>query len=287
MRDRVVAVKDWLRQSPPALIIVGNDRVGPSAALVCAARELGIRTLSVQDGVAADEPLWWIRHAEWTASNGTQLRDLLVSRGAPEDRIRITGQPRYGPLRSSPDPRLAQRQPEKASVPVVLVALQDKHDVSFVRELVHAIALVADLRPVSVIVRPHPSSVVRLSACLPPRARSSARWFIDSRTPAMQALEQATVVVGQYSTMLAEAAARGIPVISFHPSPAPVTLDLSTCGVAQRAGSTEELVQRCLDAIDGRGGPDNASRAALALLGALDGRSADRVAAFALEILKQ
>jgi hypothetical protein len=292
MRDQVMALKEWLRQSPPSLIIVGNDRVGPGAALVCAARSLGIRTLSVQDGVAADEPLWWIRHAEWTASNGTQLRDLLVARGAPGANIRITGQPRYGPLEKSASSRRAERQRERAALPrrgsppVVLVALQDKHDVSFVRELLYGIAILAELRPVNIIVRPHPSSNVESAEWLPPDAKSSQRWVVDSTTPAMEALEQATIVVGQYSTMLAEAAARGIPVVSFHPAPAPVTLDLSACGVAQSAGNTEDLVLRCLDAIDGRGPPDDAPEAALALLGALDGRSEDRVAAFALEILK-
>jgi hypothetical protein len=292
MRGQVIAIKDWLRQRPPALIIVGNDRVGPSSALVCAARELAIPTLSVQDGVAADVPSWWIRHAEWTASNGTQLRDVLVSRGAPENRIRITGQPRYDLVQKRTLAWPVERQQETASSnpgwspPVVLVALQDKHDAPFAREILHAVAIVADLRPVSVVVRPHPSNILRMSACLPTHVRASGEWRVDSNTPAMHALEQATVVVGQYSTMLVEAAARGIPVISFHPSPAPITLDLSACGVAQLAGNTREFVQRCLEALDGRGDSEHASKAALALLGSLDGRSADRVAAFALEILK-
>ena len=292
MSGQVDAIKDWLRPRPPALIIVGNDRVGPAAALVCAARDLGIPTLSVQDGVAADVPSWWIRHAEWTASNGTQLRDVLVARGAPEDRIRITGQPRYGPLPGGASPLGVERRGgtaashEGESIPVVLAVLQDKHDVDYVRELLHAVAIVADLRQVRVVVRPHPSTVLRLSACLPPHVMSSGLWVVDSRTSAMNALDHATVVVGQYSTMLVEAAARGIPVVRFHTSPAPLTLDLSVWGLAQSAGCTNDLVLRCVEAIDGRGAPDHAAEAAQALLGALDGRSADRVAAFALEILK-
>src|SRR4026207_2597732 len=80
------------------------------------ARGVGGRgALAGGGGVAGDEPLWWIRHAEWTASNGTQLRDLLVARGAPGANIRITGQPRYGPLEKSASSRRGERQRGRAA----------------------------------------------------------------------------------------------------------------------------------------------------------------------------
>lgn len=288
--SHVPVLVSWLRSAPPRLVIVGNDRVGPGAALVCAARHLGIPSLCVQDGMAGDVPNWWIRLADWTATNGAQLRDILVSRGVSEKRIVITGQPRYDALSakyyeiSCEQARTAVGVCGESLNPVILVILQDNHDTAYVRELLAALLVVMRRRALTVIIRPHPGTTI--DATLPREMVAAGRLMIDGSSPVPIALRAADAVIGQYSTMLIEAVLMGIPAVVFLPSPTPTVLDLAAEGVAYASASTrEELINRCMAILDGPVVTDGHVHAAEHLVGLLGNNAADRVARLALEIV--
>ncbi len=289
---RAPILREWLQAAPPSLVIVGNDRMGDVAALLCAARDLGIPSLCVQDGMAADIPAWWIRSADWTATNGAHLRDILVSRGASENRIRITGQPRYDAVSaklyemSREQARSAVGVCSESSNPVVLVVLQDDHDASYVRDLLAALLVVMRRRALTVVIRPHPRTTMDIGVMLPRELVAAGRLMIDSKSPVPIALRAADAVIGQYSTMLIEAALMGIPAVVFLPSPTPVMLDLAAAGVAYAAAKTrEELVDQCMALLDDPVVTEGNVHAAEHLLGHPGSNAADRVARLALEIV--
>jgi hypothetical protein len=86
---------DHRTKTRPELVVVGNDRWWLGMAAVLAAREQGIPTLVIQDGVAWDTPMWTASTADYVAVNGEQLERLLLRNGLPRERIKRIGQPRY------------------------------------------------------------------------------------------------------------------------------------------------------------------------------------------------
>ena len=289
---RVEVFREWLRAAPPSLVIVGNDRWVSDAALVCAARDLGIPSLCVQDGVAADIPIWWTRLADWTASNGTQLRDILVSLGISGNRIRVTGQPRYDKFLAKFNEVSYEQARTTIGIcgeshnPVALVVLQEAHDASYVRELLAALFVVMQRRALTVVIRPHPATSMEIETMLPRELMTTGRLMIDRKSSVPIALRAADIAIGQYSTMLIEAVLMGIPAIVFLPSPTPVVLDLAAAGVAYAATHTrEELINQCMALLDQPIVSESNIYASECLLGSLGGNAADRVARLVLEII--
>ena len=281
---------DWLQTAPPRLLIVGNDRVANTAALVCAAKDLGIPSLSVQDGVSGDNPSWWTHFADWSSTSGAHLRDIRLSRGANENRIRITGQPRYDAF---PEKFYEMSRLQARSVidpggvdcnPMILVVLQDDIDITYVSELLAGVLEVMKKRTLTVVIRPHPNDTMNINALLPRKMVATGRVIIESKTPVPIALRAANAVIGHYSTMLIEAVLMGIPTVSFYPSPMPVGLDIAAMGIAKLASSREELITQCFTVLDDPVITEESIQAAKYLIGPMGDNAADRVAQLALEI---
>ena len=275
-----------LRRAAPKLLVIGNDRFVTGQLLVATAHELGARVLCIQDGLAADVPQWWLRRADFTAANGTFLRDILVREGADPSSVTVTGQPRYDRLLRNA--KAVRREAARANLgvsgdlPVVLFALQDTHDPRYISAIVNALMSIAEIR---VVVRPHPwhpRDVVRDL-----ESTYAARLRVARDNPLLDCLVAADVVVSQYSTVLVEAAMLGIPGVGVSLSGSRDPIDLSEHGIVAGARDLETFVTAVRRALEGQSDISAARFEAEQLIGPLDGQSAARVARLVVTLLER
>lgn len=267
------------------VLVVGNDRFGLGSIAVAAARRAGIRTILVQDGVAADLPTWWSCGAEIVCASGAQLRDILVRAGRSQSDILVVGQPRR---RTRVLAQASGAKVDDASTSV-LVALQQHHGTQYCQTLFSMLRRVSTSRstPLAVTVRLHPGcsdAVVELVS----KQVARDRWSVDVETDLYVSLAIADLVVGEYSTVLVEAVLCGVPAASFEPSLLPPTLSLSKAGVSARFSSAAQLSQIVHDARS----RDSSSferyfAAARYLFGESDGTSSSRIAESILSLVSR
>src|SRR5690606_31449888 len=235
--------------------------------------------LCVQDGLAADVPAWWLRTADYTACNGTHLRDLLHRRGVPADHLVVTGQPRNDGLYE----RAAELERADAKRALgldpgglhLLIALQGSHDREYVRSVLHEASRLTDA---TLLVRTHPwQSPTLVSSVVDELRLPNVQLRPDDETAV--ALRAADAVISQYSTMLVEAALLGTPAVSVTLSRRANPIDLAEEGIAVAARRRSEILPAIESALN-RGSLDSdAARAAAEhLIGAFDGRATSRVA---------
>ncbi|MCC6242659.1 MAG: hypothetical protein IT353_07440 [Gemmatimonadaceae bacterium] len=143
-----------------------------------------------------------------------------------------------------------------------------------------ALAVLKTSSPLRVVVRPHPShgrdDVQRL---VPRELRELTSIYYSDDLPKL--LGQADVVIGEYSTLLIEAAVYGAAVIAFEPDEVPLPISLAQQKVALRAASSDEismLVSRKLREQKWDLPENESVAAATYLLGPLDGRATERLA---------
>jgi len=82
----------------PGHVVVADDTTTQGRIAVLAARSLRIPTLNIQHGAIADVQHYRYAIADRIAVWGEHDRDLLLRSGVPEEKIVITGQPRFDDL---------------------------------------------------------------------------------------------------------------------------------------------------------------------------------------------
>jgi len=123
LRHGTRAVRAFLREASPGVVVLGNDIGVLERLFIQRGRDLEIPTLLVQDGVIAlhaephEKPAWPLRISRgiatrmgWLMPNpksyglngafriavmGNAVKRWLVSRGVPPQQIAVSGQPRY------------------------------------------------------------------------------------------------------------------------------------------------------------------------------------------------
>jgi len=275
----------------PEVILVGNDRWWGGQTFVQLARQRGIPSVCVQDGVAGDHPSWWWLAADCMAVTNEQVVQGLVRHGVPAERCRVTGQPRYDFLaRSCADEQRTARAAlglEPATF-AVLFAAQWMHGPDYVGGVVSALLAVPGIR---VMLRPHPSDPRDLWDRLM-RRHGSERVTLHRADDILTLVRACNALVTQHSTVVLEAALLGKPVITtefggFH-GPAPVIPD----GIATQVRGLEDLtreVQGLATAVHApRPKPSRSPQVALAaLVGPVDGHAAERVGELVAEMLQR
>lgn len=287
--ETILACKEierLLESSRPRLLVIGNDRVWTGQLLVQAAHRRGIPVLCVQDGLAADVPAWWLRTADHTACNGTHLRDLLVRRGVPTDRLTVTGQPRNDSLHaraSELDTAAARSALGLASSGLqLLVALQGSHDEEYVRSVLREASRVPGA---TIILRTHPWQSPELVSSVV-RQLELPNVLLRPDDDSAVAVRAADVVISQYSTMLVEAAALGTPAVAVTLSRRRNPIDLSDEGIAVPARRRKEILPAIQAALNRSPAETAAAQAAAErLIGPFDGGATARVADLISELL--
>jgi hypothetical protein len=276
----------------PEVVLVGNDRCWEGQAFVQLARQRGIPSVCVQDGVAGNVPFWWWLTADRLAATSQHLVQMLVRHGVPPERCRVTGQPRYdGVARFGPEDQRAARvalglDPSKFSV---LFAVQGTHPPDYVRTIVSALLGVPGIH---VMLRPHPSDRRGLYERVI-REQQSERVTLHRAGDSLTLVRACDALVTQQSTVVLEAALLEKPVIvadlggGGHLWGAP----FGATGIAISVGGLEELtreVQRLATALQSmtRRASRPRQETLETLLGPVDGHAGDRVAALVAETLE-
>lgn len=263
-----------LRQIGPRVLVVGNDRFWTGQTFIRLGDSLGIRTVCLQDGIAAPVPNHTYSTAAHVLAAGALWPALLPPENGGPRNVSVVGQPRYDRARTAfEERRRREPMPPPRARNRVLLILQDIHRIDYARAILEETLQVEGTQ---VMIRAHPAfRPTGLDRLAGPRVRFSPGGNI------VDDLAWADLVVTEYSTVAVEALALGLPVLSVTLSGRPPLLDFTVPGQAE--GVTERVqigpaVVRLLGAIP-RSGDSRARQEILdQLVGPLDDRSAMRVA---------
>jgi hypothetical protein len=232
-----------LEELRPGVVVVGNDRWWLGQAFVRLARQRGIPSLSVQDGLASDDATWWWMSADRLVASGQMLARMLTQHGIPNSRIVVAGQPRFDRLHAlrNSDTRRSARRALKLDDDIftVLFAAGDGQAVEYRRAVVAATMAVAD---VHLLLRPHPADPVGIHTRLL-QSYPSGRISLCAEQHIVELLCAADVLVTQYSTVALEAVLLGKTVLTTGFPGIHLAVDYAQFGIATRIGSPEELTQ--------------------------------------------
>lgn len=209
-----------LRQVKPRVLVVGNDRWWIGQSMVQLARQLGIRTLCLQDGVSSDLAVWRWCSAERVMTNGSHLRDLLLSEGVDARRIEVTGQPRYDNLGSYAGAVATKEARVRLALAdtdlVVLFPTQYDQDEGYVERVVTACLEEPRVR---LLLRPHPSGSTEVHRRL--CNRFPTRVSLHREEPINELIAACDLLVVESSTTALEAAMVGklVVIVNEHGAP--------------------------------------------------------------------
>lgn len=287
----VEELRQIIRVTRPELVIVGNDRWWLGMAAVLVAREEGIPTLAVQDGVAWDTPIWTSATADHVAVNGNQLEGFLRERGVSPGQLSVVGQPRYDAY--SPEAATRVRPGVRSRLGLaddqcaVLFATQPNQDASYVSRIVEAILAIPDVR---LLLRPHPSTSTRARARIA-QFMNGDRVLSAADGDIFDFIAASDVVVVQNSTVALEAALLNRPVITANLTGMPDVIPYARLGISTEAkdsAGVTALVRRAKANALPTAATDERARAGIYyLVGPTDGRSAQRVADLIGDMLAQ
>ena len=253
-RRMVAAAGRYLADLGADAVLCCHDRHYAETAFLRAARQSGVPTVLLQEGPfcvighgAANHPLLRLKYAlaplgarlgllPGMPDYGTFGHDLVMAAspsyaarwravGVPEERIAVTGIPRYDPLHAAVRPKagVSSQGKEDAKTAKVCVLLQPfgahgKVDAQVaaqgMKDVASGLSEAVARLGFTLFVRPHP----RLSTAETQgfTRHLTVPWTLDdSRRPLVDRLGDLDVVVGFYSSGLLEAAAIGVPAVCF------------------------------------------------------------------------
>ena len=278
-----------IERTRPDLVVVGNDRWWLGLTAVLLAREAGIPTLAVQDGVAWYMPMWGVWSADRVAVNGPQLGDFLARHGLPRERIDVVGQPRYDDYNATAATSVRAGAREDLGLVdgefAVLFATQPDQDGAYIRSVVEAVLAVPD---VTLLLRPHPSTGARPLEEIRALAQGPrVRWC--AKNDIFQLIAASDVVVVNYSTVALEAAILGRPVITANLTGLRAPIPYAEIGISVEGRTPEQISQLIAQARDGAlqgaAGDERIREGIHFLVGPTDGKSAARVKDIIQEML--
>jgi hypothetical protein len=267
-----------LDETRPSLVVVGNDRWWVGQSFVQRARVMGIPSLCVQDGLAADNAHWWWITADHWAACGDAIPRQMQAHGVAAERFHVTGQPRYDVLcemRRNADP-VALRA--KYEIPqgrrCVLLATQPHQSPAFVQRIADAVLAAPD---VVLLLRQHPAEhaekYVAMSRDLGERCR-----LLGTAGNIFELIAASDALVTEFSTVALEAVILGKPVVTANFGDVPTIVSFAELGIAVPARDERELTRAVTRALATGKVEPKAERAVIDLIGPLDGQSSNRVA---------
>ena len=263
-----------LRQIGPRVLVVGNDRFWTGQTYIRLGDSLGIRTVCLQDGIAAPVPNHTYSTAAHVLAAGALWPALLPPENGRPRSVSVVGQPRYDRARSAfQERRRREPLPPSRARNRVLLILQDIHRLDYARAILEETLRVEGTQ---VMIRAHPAfRPAGLDRLTGPRVQFSRGGNI------VDDLAWADLVVTEYSTVAVEALALGLPVLSVTLSGRPPLLDFTVPGQAEGVTERSQIapaVVRLLGATPSSGDSPARQEILDQLVGPLDDRSASRVA---------
>lgn len=246
-----------LKKLSPHCMVAENDNTYCEKMIICAAKKLGIRTVVVQHGETwigdsfKDKDLsthdFYPLIADIFLAYGKVNSDWLKEMGLEENRIRITGSPRFDSYYR--DDR--QQHNGKASKKRVLILLndfgfnegvvtQDMPISQIYRHLLELLKLARALPEIDFIVRPH-SKEHLWGQILKDELTRTRNLTVSRQGTLVGLLKDTGLVMGYLSTAMVEALIHRIPVISLDIDGNCAPFALWEYGLSKRVTSFREL----------------------------------------------
>ena len=211
--ELIIAFEEYLKKVPVSCLIVGNTNGVYTRTLTQVAALKGIPSICTQHGIIANEigflPIFATKHAVF----GEYEKDWYITRGVKEDRIEITGHPRFDrifthhPISRSNFLSKFNIYPNKKIVLIATNAIQNK---AVLQLLVEKLMLNPNIE---IILKPHPKEILRNKIKQYQQIASiSKSVHLSTKMELNDLLENVDVVVQQLSTVAIEAMLFNKPV---------------------------------------------------------------------------
>ena len=280
--------REFSRESP-TVMVTGNGRDWRARLVSEVIEKRGGQTVAVQDGVYyGGHPAHRCAAKAWNVVGGNVTRRCMVERGTPDERVLALGVPRYDRL-------IREKRKERAMVfrdlglredaRLVLIATDHTVEIEGKRREVEAILRAAEeIAGAEVVFKLHPSEHDGIVARTVEAAGKSARFPIVQHYPIWDLLAAADVVVTRYSSAGAEAAALGKMVILLDLNGSSDYFSYVREGMAAGIYKSDDLAPMLRRLLEDQSliheMRRNGKRFLEEYLGPMDGRAAERTAAF-------
>ena len=289
-----------LEKHRPALIVSADDADQRCRIYSLLAREKGIPTLLVQQGLTKREyPEWRFFSQTALAAMGSRSRDDMIAQGVSPEKITLTGHPGFDHL-AFPQPVLCARVRADLGVlegwKMVLFVSQPYYVGVFNtpgirQDMIKAIVQACgSLKDTKLIVKPHPGDDVRELKGLFGKAPKAV--VVDRVTDIVPLVKACDVVVTFFSTVALQALYAGRPVVNVDFPGSGGQRLYEESGATWIARSTDDIAAHIRTLIGKAGDKEISSREAarqqflynMAYLP--DGKATERVVKVALNILR-
>lgn len=245
-------LEEYLRRHRPKSLLALYDHGLCEAQLVEVCRRRGIRTVTLQHGLANRGAAGYLPIMSDTfACWGRAEREALIAQGADLKKLTVTGFPGFDGC-WAPRRERVPRKPYRA-----LVATQGvQASVGWHFAMTPTPRLVEKImehcsreRDVAFTVRLHPNESI--SETLRQRAEA-AGIVITQGAPLGRQFEEHDAVVTQFSTVGAEALLAGLPLVSLNWAGEEEAIPYAEGGAAARSRRPQDLAAAVIDAVEGR-----------------------------------
>ena len=246
-------LEEYLRHHRPRALLALYDHGLCEAQLVEVCRRRGIRTVTLQHGLANRGAAGYLPIMSDTfACWGRAERETLIAQGADPKKLAVTGFPGFDGCWANRRER-APRKPYRA-----LVATQGvQASVGWHFAMTPTPRLVEKImehcsreRDVAFTVRLHPNESI--SETLRQRAEA-AGISITQGEPLGKQFEEHDAVVTQFSTVGAEALLAGLPLVSLNWAGEEEAIPYAESGAAARSRRPQDLAAAVIEAVEGSG----------------------------------
>lgn len=289
----------------PRLLVLGIDHDPIAILFIREARRRGVRTVVMQEGLirprdlesnddwksrlvadvtaALGVPVRYLRFGTQGADayllSGNRARDILLRAGVPASRLVVVGQPKYDRFLRQAELQVAPRNP----VPAFLFAAPaDLLNAPWGPELVRSLAEEARRRKVRIVVKLHPRGLLQPEEVLRCAGAAAGESFTVIKTgdDTVELLSQSDGFVTISSTVVLEALIFGKECVVLDYLAGKSSLGYGASGAVHVVETASRLGARLGDAVTNPTAPESKRRLLEEELHFLDGRAAERVAAY-------
>lgn len=294
-----------LRAVRPRVAVLCIDHDPTAILFIREARRRGVRSVVMQEGLirprdleaeggwlhrlradvtaACGLPTGYVRFGSRAADvyllSGNRARDVLLRAGVPASRLVVVGQPKYDHfLRQAK----TQQAPQNKTPVFLFAAPADLLKASWGPELVRMLADEARRRKLRIIVKLHPRGLLRPEEVLNCAGGAAGETFTVIKTDddTIELLSRSDGLITISSTVVLEALIFGKECVVLDYLAGKTSLGYGASGAVHLVEEASKLGEHLGEAVSNPTSPDAKRRLLEDELHLLDGRAAERVAAF-------
>lgn len=252
---RILEIRDYLeiledeifKREKPDFVLVVNDRCWSHRTTIELGKARQIPTLGIQDSISADIPQCHIISADKLAIFGNYMKEILLKKGLPEDRLVITGDPRYDFITQIPDKFKRDEVYQQLNIDIqkriIVFAAQfhgfkDEENAKLLRGLYHAIK---QLPEIQLVVKLHPFDEHEIADKIA-QEMSVNNMIIIKDIDLYKLLNACEILMTVHSTVALEAMLLGKPVIIVNLTNKPDMVPYAKEGAALRVETQEDIL---------------------------------------------